>query len=500
MPTIPRSAASTVGQVLASALILLVLYRAILDILGAEYLGIWSVTLAVVSASAIGDFGLSASVTRFVAKYRGQADDQSVGLVIQTAVVSVAILLLFVLVAAYPWLALLFEWLFEGEELSEALILLPYVALSFWLTVVAAVFQSGLDGCQRYDLRALLVVGGQALFLCGALLLTPTFGLLGLAWAQIAQGLLLVIVGWLLLHRLVARLPKIPYVWRRATFREMLNYGIQFQVGSIAMMLFTPVTKVLIGRYGGMSDAGYYEMASQFVRKARSLIVSANQVVVPFIARLEEDSSRRQLSSLYHDNMRVMMFIVLPLYGLVAASAPITSELWIGRYEPMFAFSVGVLALAWGVNTFAIPSYFANMGTGRLAWNTFGHVWIGLTNVGLGIGLGLLFGPRGVVWGMVVALISGSAMMIAAYHHREGVAWKLSMPNEGIWIIGASLLVGGGGFHTYHALADQSLMVRAAVCLLLPISILGPTLWWHPLRAPLLRQIRNAVRGFGSAM
>ena len=97
---IARNAAASVGQVIVSALILFVLYRAILEMLGAERLGIWSVVLAAASASRIGELGLSASVTRFVAKYRAQGDDKAAGYAVQTAAVSIAVLLACILLLA----------------------------------------------------------------------------------------------------------------------------------------------------------------------------------------------------------------------------------------------------------------------------------------------------------------------------------------------------------------------------------------------------------------
>jgi len=489
---IARNAVASVAQVVISALILFLLYRAILEMLGVERLGIWSVVLATASASRIAELGLSASVTRFVAKYRAQGDEEAVGYVVQTAALSIAILLVVILFPVYSLLNVLFEQLFSDEVLGEARMLLPYAMISFVLTAVGGVFQSGLDGCQRYDWRAVLVVSGQLVFLFAALWLIPHYGLIGLAWAQIGQGAVLLVVGWLLLRRLLPCLPWIPHKWRWAAFREMLGYGLQFQLGAVAMILFEPLTKALLGKYGGLSAAGYYEMASQFVNKARALIVSANQVVVPVIAGLNEQDPH-QLKSLYRTNLRLLFFIVLPLYALVVAWAPLLSELWVGWYEPDFMFFVAVLALAWCINTFSVPAYFSNQGGGRLVWNTTAHVWMGVANAGMGLLLGPHFGAAGIAWGMAAAIITGSVLIVVIFHREQNLSWGLFLPGEALAPAIASIVLIVAEFYTYHALSGESAIVRLLACIILPFLMLGPALWCHPLRPIFQDRVYNIL-------
>jgi O-antigen/teichoic acid export membrane protein len=68
------NAAANVLQALAGAALLFALYRYINTTLGVEQLGIWSVVLATASASRLADLGLSAGVTRFVARDRARGE------------------------------------------------------------------------------------------------------------------------------------------------------------------------------------------------------------------------------------------------------------------------------------------------------------------------------------------------------------------------------------------------------------------------------------------
>lgn len=490
---IARNALASIGQVVASAVILFILYRGILEALGADRLGIWSVVLATASSSRVSELGLSASVTRFVAKYRASGEHGAAGDVLQTAVISVAALLAGAVLLAYPLLVLLFGKIFPDDAYSEAVRLLPYALGSLVVSATAAIFQSGLDGCQRYDQRSLLVVGGQVVFLLLALTLAPSRGLLGLAWAQLMQGLLLAATGWILIRRQIPGLPRLPHQWSKVKFREMLSYGAQFQVGIIAMMLFEPLTKSLIGKFGGLSAAAYYEMASQLVSKARLLVVSANQVLVPVAATLGERDPA-SLPRLYEANLQLLFVVVLPLYGIVAAWAPAVSELWIGHHEPLFVFFIHVLALAMGFNTFAGPAYFSHLGTGRIFWNTWSHVWMGMGNAILGLTLGRTYGLDGVVWGMVLALMSGSALMIFGFHNDHKLSWRLLLPRKAFGLLVASVVIGLVSNRIYRELEGVSVVLRLTVTMVLPLVALTPFLWWHPQRAEIQRRIMAMAR------
>ena len=58
-------------------------------------------------------------------------------------------------------------------------------------------------------------------------------------------------------------------------------------------MLLDPLAKVLLSRFGGLSAVAYFEMANRMVSQARSLIASANQVLVPYYSKVAETTRGR---------------------------------------------------------------------------------------------------------------------------------------------------------------------------------------------------------------
>lgn len=490
--SVTRNAGMAVIQALVSGGTLFLLYRYLLQELGSDKVGIWAIVLATASASRISEMGFTGSAVKFTAQYlaRGEAD-RAAG-VIQTTVITIGVILAGVLTIGYPVIIWLMAKFIPVANLPSAYSILPYALVSVWIGAVAGVYTSGLEGCQRIDLRAWVSMSVAILFLGFTWILVPRYGLVGLAWAQIGQGGSMLIGSWLLLQRELPALPLLPSGWRYALFREMFQYGANFQVTSIFSMLFEPVTKALMAKYGGLSLTAYYEMANRMVIQFRSLLVAANQVVVPRIAALHEREPEA-VRDTYRESYRIVFFLALPLYAGIAAVAPLASELWIGHYELSFVRYSMLLAAGFWLNTLVGPAYFVNLGTGLLRWNTLSHVGIGILNGVLGYLLGSVLGGDGVILGYVLALVAGSSLIVLGYHHEHHIPLAELLPRESKKLFitcFAGLLPGWIIFNLCDSPGKP--LAKAGLSLLLSIVIIGPACWMHPLRKILMTRTVGA--------
>jgi O-antigen/teichoic acid export membrane protein len=495
-----RNAGTAIMQTGISAVVLFILYRFLLVELGIEKLGLWSVLFAFVSAARVSELGLAGGVTRFVARYSGRNDPVSAACVIETAVISVGLIMALLLFASYPVLEGLLDLAVPREGLIEAEALLPYAVIAVWIASLGGVALGALDGCQRADTRSILLIVGHAVFLTLAVAMVPPYGLHGLVYAQIGQNLLLLVAGWFLLRRELPDLARVPRRWNRPLFREMLGYGSQFQFASIAMMLHDPMTKALLSRFGGLAMAGYFEMASQMVTKLRSLLIAGNQVVVPTIAAtIECDPALAH--RMYRNAYGLMLYLTLPFYAALIAAVPLVSIIWLDAYQGPFVLFATFVALSWFVNSVTAPSYFANLGIGHLRWNTLSHIVIGFLNVFLGILLGVAFGAVGVVAGWAIALAGGSTVVVLAYHreHREGAGAIL--PQE--YRVFALVCAGGAAWGLLaHIMFAQTLplVLLAGITALGFAVVVCPVVWLHPMRQRLSRWIQRGGGHIGQRM
>lgn len=488
-----RNALMAVVQVIVSGGVLFLLYRYLLRTIGPEQVGIWSIVLATASASRISEMGFSASAVKYTARYIARGEKNKASEVIQTTAITIGVVVACVLAGGYPLIAWLMGKIIPVAHIPNAHAILPYALISVWVGAVAGVFMSGLDGCQRIDLRVALSMLATILLLALTWIWVPQHGLVGLAWAQIGQGMLMLLGSWVLLRRELPSLPLLIFNWRYSLFREMFQYGFNFQVISIVGMLFDPTTKALMAKFGGLSSTAYYEMANRMVMQFRSLLVSTNQVMVPQVANLHENAPE-EIQKAYLDSYRVMFFLALPLFTGVAAVAPLASELWIGHYEQSFVGYAILLSAGFWLNNLIGPAYFVNLGTGMLRWNTLSHITIGILNMVLGYLLGEAFGGGGVVLGYVLALVIGSSLVVLGYHRDHHIPLAELFPRESkllFFTCCVSLLM---GWVVFHFLDVPNVSLKTGLSLAICIIAIAPACWLHPLRTKIGLRIAVALR------
>jgi O-antigen/teichoic acid export membrane protein len=229
------------------------------------------------------------------------------------------------------------------------------------------------------------------------------------------------------------------------------------------------------------------------IQQLRSLIVSANQVLVPAFATMQERMSER-VGSLYLTSYQVVLYLALPLYSLALVCAPLISRAWIGHYEGVFVFSAILLGIGWFLNTLTAPAYFANLGIGDLRWNLAGHIATGLLNIILGCLLGLLYGGTGVIIALVVSLVLGSGLICLSYHIAHKIPLIALLPREGVknvmacsigWIsvpiLHGTLRIGSRPF------------VSHCVIILPFLTIVCLSLWFHPMRKRIFANVANEL-------
>ncbi len=476
------NAGMSVVQVLAMGVLLWLLYRFLLRAIGIEMLGVWSLTLATAVAARAGDLGFSASVVKYVAAYLSRGESARAAGIVETAVLSAAALTGLIAVAAFPLVHWLLGRLLQGRALTAARELLPYALAYLCLSSAAGVFQAALDGFQRMDIRSVLAIGGETAHLALCYRLVPAHGLMGLAYARLLQTAVFMFLNWIALRRCLPELPRLPYRWRGDAFREMMNYGLNSQIIWGISLLHDPLTKSLLAGFGGAALIGYYEMAARLVNQLRSVILAANQALVPVIAGLQEHrpEATRQI---YRESYQVMFYFGVPLFALLAAILPIISELWIGHYERWFVLCGALMAAGWLGNLLSAPAYFVNLGTGDLRWNTISHLVLGVLNLAGGWLLGRFWGGAGVAMANALALIGSGLILIVVHHRKNDILLRELLPARSLWLMLASVCAALASAAIYYPLrATYGLWTVIGLSVLAGGLLIAIPAWLHPMR------------------
>lgn len=436
------NAISAIVQVAFTALLYFFLYKYLLDRLGVQQLGVWSLILSFSSIANLANLGLTSGLVKFVADYIAEKKDEKIGKLILTSLLSLAALFSIVGLLILYGAKYFLHYVIDPQFLNVAFSILPFSLASLCVNATSGIFTSVLEGYQKNYLRNFIYILSGIVMYVGTILLTPVFKLQGVAIAQLIQAVF-VFISALIITTRISHFNKFCYwKWSNKSFKELFNYGYKFQAVSICQLLYEPTTKLLLSKFGGLALLGHYEMATRLVNQFRALLVNANQVVIPVVAETAKTKSKEYLQDFYANMNRIMALFVFPLTALLLILTPFISIIWIGHVEFNFIYAVYVLSIGYIVNIMSGPAFFSCMGEGHLNIPIISHVSMAIINFVLGCLLGIIIGGYGIIlaWGLASTL--GSIVTIFLYHRKINISYtQIFTKNEWRIIVISMLLI-----------------------------------------------------------
>jgi O-antigen/teichoic acid export membrane protein len=456
-------------QALLSTGTIFFVYRYVIETVGLVDLGVWALVGGAATAGSLGTLGLGAASVKFTAKHLASRQSAKANEAIVTAFFAVAASVGLIALLALWGLPSLLALAIEGRaETLLALDLLPWALLAFWFNAVGGVLLGGLDGWNRMDLRAVVVVLATAAYALVAVVCLPRVGIIGLVQGQIAQGIVVMVAAWITLVRLSPSHSLLPRAFSFNALREMLTYGATFQVISVLQMLVEPAAKFLLTTWGGLALTGVFELANRLAFQVRSLLNSAYHPLFPLVADLHE-SDPDAIRDIYARAFQVVVFTVSVLFPAVLLMLPLISVAWLGWFEPSFVLFAAVLCAAWFGNLAGTPAYYANAGTGDLRWNVVGHLLTAALLPLLAWTLGPALQGHGVVYGFAFALLAGSLTIVAHFHVAHGIRLTDLLGRHDL--VGAAL--SGGAVTALVLLSTRELPQGPALWEMLVLAVAG---------------------------
>lgn len=287
--------------------IYLVLTPIMLDTLGTERFGLWSLSTMVVSALNMMDFGLKSSLVYHVAQVRDDRD------AVARHFTATAIMYLFigacVVGAMLLWHRALIENLLQVPThlFEEAKFLLIVTIVAIGVRMMAIPYQGVLEGFQELSLsQSVFVVWLLVYSIAISITLMVRPDIYGLSSALLFSNLF-ILIGFYGVAR--SRLPFLRFTSRgmqTSGWGNLLKYGAGIQLATAAIALREPVYKIALARTYDLSTVASFEIAYRLCTQVASIIATPLLGIVGVTALL----SQRQQD---------LMTILRPLfaYGVV---------------------------------------------------------------------------------------------------------------------------------------------------------------------------------------
>src|ERR1700691_3306902 len=155
-----RNSLYAVGEVVVSGLSLFVLYKKVVNALGVEALGVWSLVLATTSLGRFADIGAASGLSRFVASAKARRNAARELIFVETAVITNAALYLSIAIVLWAPAYFGLSLVMKGATLGSGRVLLPFSLASFVLMGTTSATTGAIVGQHRSDQKSILMVSG----------------------------------------------------------------------------------------------------------------------------------------------------------------------------------------------------------------------------------------------------------------------------------------------------------------------------------------------------
>lgn len=397
------------GQAIVAAVVMFLAYRVFLREVGLERMGLWSLLLASASAARLADVTGAGGLSRFVAQAR--EDGRDAAIYVHTLTLATLALYTMLSILLYAFAEPLLRLLVEPDSFEEARTLVPLaVVTGLILNPIGSMLTSGIDGTRRADQRAILVSFSYVVFLAVVLATVPVFGIWAWGWALVCQQIVVIVGAWVILRHHIEGMWFFPYRWSNSVLGETVKYGLKLQANASAGMLSDPLAKYFLSRFGGLEAVGLYDLAARLVLAFRGVIVQMAMPIVPEFAALHRDHEK--ITELLRKARGVVARSAIVYVVGILLSAPLYSLFMFGELKMDLILIVAVLALGYGINTMAIPHYFAGVGLNKMRWNVGSQFLMAASIVLLSIWLGPRFATAGVISAVFFGLVGGAIMIM----------------------------------------------------------------------------------------
>lgn len=348
--------------------------------LGPSVFGLYAIATFLVTAFGLfGDFGLAPS---FIQRKKEITErDLQVGFTLQQLIA--AVLVAVILVSA-PWLAH-----FYPKAPPETVWLVRALAFSLFLTSWRTMSVLQLERQLRYDRLAWIEVVETLIFQGLAVgLAAAGFGVWSFVWATLARG----VIGTAIVY---ATAPwKVRFAFDVDTAREILRFGIPFQLGAIAHNIGGWITPTLVGGMIGPHAVGYLSWASSNGKKPLLLVDNVMRVSFPHFSRIQDDRDEvERLMSRYLTYLLLMSGLWFSL--LLVAGPSVVRLVYTSKWLPavpalvLNAFVLSLDVVVWVVSVSMNACGLVRLAADRAVIRTVAHIvlsiplvlWLGFNGV-----------------------------------------------------------------------------------------------------------------------
>lgn len=411
----------SVLQTVAMAISALLLFKLMVMEVGLKVTGLWSYLSSITAITSFGSFGFANALLYYIPKYQIEDDTNKVKNLINTTFFSVLVFTTILCFLAFTIFTYIIPVTVSTELVNIARNLLPIVVGSFFFSALSTSYLSVLDGLMLMHIRSKINIAGSFIFLVGGFILLLSFGIIGIPIAQLIQNIFLLVTAFIAVKKHIPSY-KFSLGFDKKVSRNIFKYGFNFQLISITQIVSEPFMKAMITKYSGSDLTAIFDFCVKLLSVFRSLIISANQTIVPQITIFKALGKKNRILVFYKANFRLVLLLSLLFFLAPIVLTDTLSIFFLNKTSNDFNFVLFNVSFALLINAIAFPAHFHYLGLGQLKWNVINNIVTAFLIFISAPIVGELVGGKYVIMCWSISAIIGSSILITAFNKENGLS------------------------------------------------------------------------------
>lgn len=202
-------------------------------------------------------------------------------------------------------------------------------------------------------------------------------------------------------YRILPRIPAGEHIfWHFASFRPVFKFALSVAFSSVIWVLVSQVDKLILSKYLSLKDYGIFTLA--VVAAGGLMLISGpiGQALMPRLSKLSSERKDLELVETYRKSTQWISMVVAPITLCLAFFSKDILWIWTGDIELSIQASgiLSLYAIGNGIMTISAFSYYLQYAKGDLKLHTIGNLIILLIMVPTLLYATLTFGALGAAW------------------------------------------------------------------------------------------------------
>lgn len=394
-------------QTLVSTLLVFTVIPVFMHKLGTELFGVFSLVLLIGNLNLFVNLGFNTSLVKFLSE-QGKCQESDYDVFVTALLLCLVILPVTVVGIVFNKFVLMKILCVPLKYINgDTEALYDFLMISNFFLFIGQIPSSIIDSCQKIYINNL----AQMFYNFSYWGLTLFFVAFFPGLRFVGLGILITSSLWLISLTLFSR-----KIWGKLVLndiyinffrvaRKQISYSSKLYFSGMISFFYEPLTKVLISRFIGISEVGYFDIALRVRNQLWNFISKMLYPVFPLISSMMDNEKTRNL---IHDLEQKLAYLMIPIivtFGFI--SRPFVT-IWLGKNIDLISTSFVFIVSGFMIGIIVVPCY--------MFLQTKDHpgktIILQLVNVCVN---GVVFLVFYRIWGYYAAILSNLAAILSSF-------------------------------------------------------------------------------------